>query len=152
MAEGTDRKKKIIIIDDDREFLSELADTLKGAGYDVIALSECRSLLDVASYSKPDLIMLDLRLKDTSGFEGASALRYFLPTSDIPILAMSAFYTVREHDFLANFCGIKKFLKKPFTSSTAIEEIEKLFKMRREPLNRKGAALEDHEKEDIGYR
>lgn len=145
-------KKKIIVVDDDDEFREELADMLKHAGYDVTALNECDSILDVAPEIKPDLIMLDLRLKSVSGFEGASALKYFPPTSNIPVIAMSAFYTMREHDFLANFCGIKRFLKKPFSQSDAVNGIEDILKEGRAILNGKGDILKDNEKEDTGNR
>lgn len=142
-------KKKIIVIDDDRAFLAEFTDMLKSAGYEVTALTDCATILDIAPRLKPDLIVLDLKLKSMSGFEGASALRYFPSTSCIPVIAMSAFYTLREHDFLANFCGIKRFLKKPFSSSEAFGQIEDVLKERRAQLNVKGDIFEDHE-EDTG--
>ncbi len=70
------------------------------------------------------MILLDLRMRRTSGFEIADGLKRFLETERIPVIAMTGFYTMKEHSWLMNFCGIKKCLKKPFNPLDVIAEIE----------------------------
>ena len=117
-------KKKIMIVDDDKDFLEELKEVLESAGYDVVGLSESTSVPAAVTSHKPDVIILDLRMPLMSGFEVASTLRTLSDAWHIPIIAMTGFYTVEEKSFLMNFCAIKKCLKKPFNPLDIIKEIE----------------------------
>ena len=117
-------KKKIMIVDDDKDFLEELKEVLEDAGYDVTGLSESAAVPAAATTLKPDVIVLDLRMPLMSGFEVASTLRTLTDTWHIPIIAMTGFYTIEEKSFLMNFCAIKKCLKKPFNPLDIIKEIE----------------------------
>jgi CheY-like chemotaxis protein len=118
--------KKIAIVDDDKEFLEELEEMLRQADYDVTTSSDSSLAVEMVNQAKPDLILLDLRMQPLSGFEVAQRLKRFPETSGIPIVAMSAYYSAKEHEFLMNVCDIKKFLKKPFHPLEAIAGIEEL--------------------------
>lgn len=117
--------KNILVVDDDKEFLEELKEMLQSSGYEVTALSESVAVMQTVRKSKPDLILLDLRMLSMSGFEVANELKRYPDTATIPILAMTGFYTMKEHSWLMNFCGIKKCLKKPFKPLDVIAEIER---------------------------
>lgn len=121
---------RVLIIDDDKELLEELADTLSSAGHDVDTASDPYTAVSYARKNPPDVILLDLKMVDISGFEIASLLKHDAKTAQIPILAMSGFYTLKEHEFLATICGIRKFLKKPLRASDVMLEIENIFKER----------------------
>jgi len=116
--------KNVMIVDDDREFLEELKEILVQTGYVVTDVSDSASAVKVAREIRPDVILLDLRMRQTSGFEVADGLKRFSETSGIPLIAMTGFYTMKEHSWLMNFCGIKKCLKKPFNPLDVIAEIE----------------------------
>ncbi len=120
--------KKVLIVDDDKEFLEELKETLSATGYEVTGVSESVSALKVARTVKPDIILLDLRMRSMSGFEIADGLKRLQETAAIPVIAMTGFYTMKEHSWLMNFCGIKKCLKKPFNPLDVIAEIESALK------------------------
>ena len=66
--------KKILIIDDDPEFLDEINDLLSHTGYKVTAVNDSTRAVDTANEIKPDVILLDLRMKNVSGFEIADSL------------------------------------------------------------------------------
>ena len=123
--------QKILVVDDDKEFLEELRALLVRTGYDVTAVSESASAVKIARETKPDLILLDLKMSAVSGFEVAEGLRHFPETRATPIIAMTGFYTVKEHSWLMVFCDIKKCLKKPFNPSDVITEIERVLQRRR---------------------
>lgn len=116
--------KKVMIVDDDKEFLEELKELLAKSGYEVIDVNDSANALKTARESKPDVILLDLRMRQTSGFEVADGLKRFAETASIPLIAMTGFYTMKEHSWLMNFCGIKKCLKKPFNPLDVIAEVE----------------------------
>jgi len=122
------RKKKIMIIDDDKEFLEEFRETLNLSGYDTWALSDGQSALGVVFIAEPDVILLDLKMKGKSGFQIASELKSFPETAHIPIIAMTAFYTEKEHAELMNRCGIQACLIKPFNPQEAVAKIKAALK------------------------
>jgi len=117
-------KKRIMIIDDDRDFLGELNEVLALTGYDVIPVNDSEKAVDLIKKDRPDLIMLDIKMPKKSGFDVASELKYFSGILDVPIIAMSAFYK-EDFNYLLSVCGIRRCLKKPFNPLDAIMEIEK---------------------------
>lgn len=116
--------KQVMIVDDDKEFLEELKELLVRSGYTVIDVNDSMHALKLARDSRPDVILLDLRMRRVSGFEVADGLKRFAETEGIPVIAMTGFYTMKEHSWLMNFCGITKCLKKPFNPLDVIAEIE----------------------------
>jgi two-component system, OmpR family, alkaline phosphatase synthesis response regulator PhoP len=120
--------KKILIVDDDREFLQELQEVLVNTGYDVTAVSDGIAAAKAARVAKPDVILPDLRMKGMSGFEVADRMKGFSDTAGIPIIAMTGFYTLKEHAWLINFSGIKRCLTKPFNPLDVIAEIENVLR------------------------
>lgn len=115
-----------MVVDDDKEFLEELKEMLIFSGYEVTGINDSTIALKVARVVKPDVILLDLRMRSTSGFEIANGLKSLIETSNIPVIAMTGYYTLKEHSWLINFCGIKRCLKKPFNPLDIIAEIEKV--------------------------
>lgn len=120
--------KKILIVDDDKEFLEEMRQMLAATGYEVTSVGDSIAAVKAARVIKPDVILLDLRMKAMSGFEVADRLKGFPETAVIPIVAMTGFYTLKEHAWLMNFCGIKRCIRKPFNPLDVIAEIENVLK------------------------
>jgi DNA-binding response OmpR family regulator len=114
---------KVMILDDDEEFLEELKETLSLSGFDVVAVSDVDVFLKEVYEIKPSVILLDLRMPKKSGFEVASELQKHVPKSCIPIIAMSAFSNDNSVLLLKSL-GIRKILKKPFNPLNIIAEIE----------------------------
>ena len=117
-------KGRVLIADDDKEFLEELKETLDLSGYEVIGVADSRTVRDTASNTNPDVIVLDLKMTDMNGFEVAEELRRFTSTVGIPVIAMTGFFREDEHISLMNICGIKKCIKKPFNPLDVIAAIE----------------------------
>ena len=120
-------KKKIMIVDDDREFLEELKEALSSSGYDTTAVSEADKALEIAEATRPELVLLDLKMPHKSGFQLAGELKQRREFQHVPIIAMSAFY--KNGDFaLMEVHGIRKCLKKPLYPQDVIEEIKQALK------------------------
>ncbi|MDD5019345.1 MAG: response regulator [Candidatus Omnitrophica bacterium] len=119
--------KKIMLIDDDKDFLRELHEVLEQGGYDVVSVDDSEKAVEIIKKDKPDVVMLDIKMPKKSGFDIASELKYFTEMLDIPIIAMSGYYK-EDFNYLLSICGIKRCLKKPFNPLDAIAEIEECFK------------------------
>ena len=116
--------KKIMIVDDDKDFLDELGELLDDAGYETLVVNDALSAVGFAISKKPDLVLLDLRMPYMSGIEVAVNLKLVLETSNIPVIAMTGFSRVEDDEFLKSFCAIRKCLKKPLNPLDVIKEIE----------------------------
>ena len=118
--------KKVMVVDDDKEFLDELKTTLKQGGYRVKVVQEARKAVSAAVESKPDVILLDLKMQGMTGFEVANELRVLPGTKHIPIIAMSGFFTENRDDPLLGFFNIDHYLQKPIYPLNVIDKIERV--------------------------
>jgi len=116
---------KVMIIDDDKDFLEELDETLKLAGYDTVAISDVDGVLEAAVATKPDVVLLDLKMPKKTGFQVAFELRlsHDSDLSFVPIIIMTGAF---KDDFrpLMNICNIKRCINKPFNPLDVVTEIE----------------------------
>lgn len=120
--------KKVMIVDDDKEFLEELEETLTLSGYDMVAVNDASSALDIAAKTSPDIILIDLKMPKKTGFQLADELRHLSGLKHIPVIAMTGFFK-EGYGPLLHICGIKRCLKKPFSPLDVIAEIEEALKI-----------------------
>lgn len=91
-------KGKVLIIDDDVDFLEISATTLSSAGYTVTTAKSGEEGLVAAAEVKPDVVLLDLMLeKPDMGFTVAYQLRKQPEMKQVPILLVTA--SARETGF-----------------------------------------------------
>lgn len=93
MPDRAKRQRRLLVIDDTGANRYAVSRHLKANGYDVIEAATGLAGLDLALQEQPDLIVLDIRLPDISGFDVARRLRADERTADIPILHISASFT-----------------------------------------------------------
>lgn len=117
-------KKKILIIDDEEDFLNEITEMLRLSGYEPFPLSESKSAASEARRIKPDIIFLDLKMDKKSGFQVADELSGFTETRHIPIIAITGVFTDKEHRLLMKACNIRECITKPAQPLDIIHLIE----------------------------
>lgn len=102
---------KILLVDDNRELLELLRETLSGAGYRSLAAAEtCAEARAAFAGWQPDFMVLDINLPDGDGF---ALFRELHAKADIPALFLSA----RDEDSDRLFglgLGADDYLTKPF--------------------------------------
>jgi two-component system KDP operon response regulator KdpE len=103
-------KQRVLVVDDEPQFLRALATNLRGAGYDVETADTAASAVAAAGMQPPDAVILDLLLPDGSGRDVCRELRSW---SDAPIILVSA---VGEEDekIAALDAGADDYVTKPF--------------------------------------
>ncbi len=82
------RKKCILLVDDDTDFL-QIAYSWFDGKYEVDIVSSAREAMKYLSDKKPDLIMLDHEMPRMSGYEFLSELRKNWKTADIPVIFLT---------------------------------------------------------------
>jgi two-component system KDP operon response regulator KdpE len=102
--------QRVLVVDDEPQFLRALATNLRGAGYDVETASTAAEALAAAALHPPDAVILDLVLPDGSGREVCTELRTW---SEAPIVLISA---VGDEDekIAALDAGADDYVTKPF--------------------------------------
>lgn len=117
-------KPKILVVDDDADFAAELHELLSLSGYLPITVNDSIEAIEIARQTKPDLIIVDIKMPGLNGFQVADKLIQFTETSDIPVIAMTGYYVNGEHMPLMSMLGMRVLLKKPFQPLTLISGIE----------------------------
>ena len=91
-------KKKILIVDDEKNIRFLLKEELTDEGYDVILAESGAVALEIISKEKLDLVTLDIKIP---GEDGLSILRKIREIEyDLPVIICSA-YSVYKSDFSA---------------------------------------------------
>ncbi len=80
-------KKHILIIDDDNDLTFIISDMLESYGYKVSHAENASEAFDMLSENKYHLILLDINLPETTGFEVCKSLK---KVSSVPIIFASA--------------------------------------------------------------
>ena len=81
---------RILLVDDENDFIELLQYKLAGQGYDFIVANDGVQALSQARQFKPDLILLDILLPDLDGLSVCEILRRQPSTKKIPVIFMSA--------------------------------------------------------------
>ena len=81
---------RILIVDDEHDFIELLQYKLAGHGYELIVANDGVHALSQARTQKPNLILLDILLPDLDGLSVCEILRRQPGTKKIPIIFMSA--------------------------------------------------------------
>ncbi|MDD1777292.1 MAG: ATP-binding protein [Candidatus Helarchaeota archaeon] len=84
-------KDKVLVIDDDRAMLDIIKNFLEKEGYGVTCSEKGLDAVEIIGRDKPDLVILDMKLKDASGYEIIGRFRSKKDTLRIPIIAMSGY-------------------------------------------------------------
>jgi two-component system KDP operon response regulator KdpE len=102
--------QRVLVVDDEPQFLRALATNLRGAGYEVETAATASAALAAAGLNPPDAVILDLLLPDSSGREVTSELRTW---STAPIVLISAVGDEAEK-IAALDAGADDYVTKPF--------------------------------------
>lgn len=126
MERGPGFGKTIVVINDSPELL-ELAELLlTDEDYDVKVALAGRGALDLIRTTRPDLVVLDIRLPDVSGWDILQALKLDPQTGSIPVLVCSAaVQELRSLEGQLARMGVDVLIK-PFAIDTLLNKVRHL--------------------------
>jgi PAS domain S-box-containing protein len=116
-------KASILVVDDTPDSLAMVAETLAAEGYDVRPADSGKLALNSVSKSRPDLILLDIRMPLMDGFEVCRRLKAPKQTRDIPVVFLSALHETEERVEGLKL-GAVDFISKPFRKEELLARIE----------------------------
>ena len=126
-GKGTLKKKTILLIDDETDWLTAMSNALEGQSYKLMLADSGESALEKMSKLKPDLILADVRMPIMNGFELFEKVRSNPKLKSIPYVFMSS---IEDYDAIhvAKQLGADDYVTKPFDSQDAKDVVEKLMK------------------------
>jgi DNA-binding response OmpR family regulator len=110
---------RILIIEDEAQIARLLELYFHGRGYQVQVAGRGAEALAICRANPPDLIILDVRLPDMSGYDVGIALRAAPDTRNIPIVVLTAHHERQDRMIAHDVVHADYFLRKPFD----IEEV-----------------------------
>jgi len=119
-------KKKILIVDDEKDALFILEQELAGRGYSVISADNGSDALDLAKSEYPDLIILDIRMPGIDGLDVAAKLKEDPKTKDIPVIYLTGLLRRRKGEKQGHVVGDKVLIAKPYSIEGLSAQIERL--------------------------
>jgi DNA-binding response OmpR family regulator/GAF domain-containing protein len=111
--EPVSAKATLLVVDDALENLRFLAQTLTGQGYEVRCARSGAIALTAAQTTRPDLILLDIRMPELDGYAVCERLKADLGTAAIPVIFLSALDDALDK-VRAFAAGAADYLTKPF--------------------------------------
>ncbi len=119
--------KHILIVEDERPIREMIAFGLKRAGFEVREAEDSRAARSALADRRPDLILVDWMLPDTSGLELTRSLKRERDTRDLPIIMLTA--RAAESDKVAGLDGgADDYLTKPFSPRELLARVNALLR------------------------
>ncbi len=128
-----EKKTKILVVDDDVQFVDMVKTLLEGVGYEVSFAYQARKGIDMAKKDPPSLILLDVMFAGPpgpDGFEAARELHDDPRLKNVPIIIVSGFRKVLDIPFKyqpdEEWMPVREFLEKPVTPDKLLAMIRKV--------------------------
>ena len=116
--------KKILVIDDEKQFCRALKKSLEAGGnFDVLTATRGIDGIRLAKTQKPDLILLDIMMPGMTGTDVAEELSESPITASIPIIFVTAVVRQKEVNQSGGLIGGRRFIAKPVVLDELVAEI-----------------------------
>lgn len=125
MAPSMNENKPVIVaVDDSREMLDILKTVVADAGYRFLGAGGAKQCMRLVADVRPDLILLDIQMPETDGFELCRQIRQVESWRDVPVAFLTARRTAQ--DVKAGIAaGGNDFITKPFDAKSLMLRIDR---------------------------
>jgi CheY-like chemotaxis protein len=103
-----------------------LAGYFEGTAHRLITATNGREALDLAEKSRPDVILMDMRMPDLDGYQTTKLLKAHPALKHIPVIAVTASSFREEEARARKACD--GFIRKPFNRAELIAELRRFLK------------------------
>jgi DNA-binding response OmpR family regulator len=119
---ATERRKKVLIVDDESSMVSFLQRHVSNAGYEFVTASNGQEALEKIQREQPDLVLLDLVMPGMNGFETCRRIRENEKTKKLPVLIITALRSQSDSASAAD-CGANEFIVKPIDGPLLVKRL-----------------------------
>ncbi len=119
--------RKVLIVEDEAPIRQMIAFNLSRAGFEVDEAADCAMARSRIADGRPDLVLVDWMLPDSSGLELTRALRRDEASRDLPIIMLTA--RAEERDKVSGLeGGADDYITKPFSPRELLARINALLR------------------------
>lgn len=119
--------RKVLIVEDEAPIRQMIAFNLTRAGFDVEEAGDCSTARARIADSRPDLVLVDWMLPDSSGLELTRALRRDEASRELPVIMLTA--RAEERDKITGLeGGADDYITKPFSARELLARINALLR------------------------
>ncbi len=112
--------KRILAVDDDPDVRLLLTLILDAAGYDIGTARDAFEAQFLIDHTQPDLLLLDLMMPERDGWDVIEAVRANPATRDLPIVVMSAKFSL----FNTQDHGVQGYVRKPLDAMAMLDTLD----------------------------
>ncbi|HOO56107.1 MAG TPA: response regulator [bacterium] len=127
-----DAKGRVLVIDDDPDFVDILKIILEKDGYEIEVASDPQSGFQKAVDTKPNIILLDVMFyAETLGFEYCRRFKNGADTKDIPVIMITSVGDVYGVDFWPadpDMLPADDYIAKPVNKTDLLDRVDRLIK------------------------
>lgn len=120
------RSLRILIADDERDTVLTLMMLLRDEGHEVRGVYTGRQVLDAVRDFDPDVLVLDIAMPDSSGWEVARTIRTHTDGKRRLLIGISGEYRNSVDKLLSTVVGFDHYLLKPCSPAALIALLEPL--------------------------
>jgi CheY-like chemotaxis protein len=113
---------RILVVDDERDFLRYVEKILGGAGYVVSTAADASEALEKLRLHNPDLVILDVMLPDMSGWDLCMEIK----RNQGPRVIVLTVPVGDDIERMISRSGCDAFLEKPVTKRELLEAVERI--------------------------
>ncbi len=126
------KQLKILLVDDDIDFIEATKTVLEKELYEVIIASEGNEALQKARDENPDLILLDIIMPVKDGFTAAEQLKKDPQLSKIPVIMLTSFSSRGQGTSIPRGRGFsleaEDYIEKPVTPEELLSKLKQYLK------------------------
>lgn len=120
---------KLLIVDDEDPIRAYLSDCFEAMGYETLESSGGKDALNLLQTERPDVILLDVQMRDMNGFEVLRKIKQNENFRDIPVFMLSGCDSSADiEEGVRNLA--EAYLTKPFNIEEVRSAIAKALKIR----------------------
>jgi len=117
---------RLLIVDDNIEWLSMLEELFLSEGYQVDAVKNGMDALKAAEKHSPDLIFTDLLMPEMDGFTLCQKLKSRAELNDVPVIFCSGYFDEKDQKTLENALGVSQFIHKPARMDDILQRVRSM--------------------------
>ena len=127
-----EKAAKILLVDDDIDFVEATRTVLEGEHYEVVVANEGDEALRKAREENPDLVLLDVIMPVKDGFTAAEQFKKDPQLSKIPVLMLTSFSSRGQETSIPRSRGFaleaEDYIEKPVTPEELLARVRRYLK------------------------
>lgn len=123
------KTKKVLVVDDNNTILKLMENSLDKKKFQTYTKSDVNNIIKKIQTVNPDIILLDIKLRSSSGIEAIKIIKEKEVTKNIPIVAFTSYAMKGDRERFLNM-GFDGYISKPINTRTIELQIQEVLNLK----------------------